>query len=82
MGRIEAEWQKYLKQVVPQDAGPAQVQGSRFAFYAGATSLFGILMNVLDPGAEPTHADLRAVDELHEEIQGHLSEVIAQGEVS
>lgn len=32
---LQSRWESYLKEVVPKDAGEAQVQGTRQAFYAG-----------------------------------------------
>ena len=46
-----------------------QRQLMRLAFFAGAEHLFSCMMGTLDPGKEPTKADMRRMDLLHEELQ-------------
>jgi hypothetical protein len=41
----------------------------RTAFMAGAEHLFSSVMNVLDPGQEPTADDLRRMDLIHTELE-------------
>lgn len=65
---IEMSWNKYRNMVVPPDASDAQVDGTRQAFYAGASILFTTLMFALDPGEQETEADMRLMESLQAEI--------------
>lgn len=73
--RIGAQWTHYLERVVPAGAEEVQVEGTRLAFYAGASALFAIMMDMLEPGVEETPGDLRNMDELHQELQEHVAEL-------
>lgn len=61
-------WTKYLELAVPKGAGAIQVAETRRAFYAGAWTLFQSIMSMLDPGEEPTEADLGKMDALSKEL--------------
>jgi hypothetical protein len=41
----------------------------RGAFFAGAQHLFASIMVIMDPGAEPTAADLARMSQIHEELE-------------
>ena len=70
---LEAGWVSLRLAAIPLDASPTQLEEMRNAFFAGAQHLFGTLMTVLDPGAEPTDADMRHMSM----IDGELKEFIA-----
>jgi hypothetical protein len=59
------------------DVPETQIEPSRLAFMAGAEHLFASVMNVLDPGEEPTETDLRRMDQIQEELN-RWREVLAQ----
>lgn len=63
---------------IPKDASLVQVAEMRMAFFAGAQHLFGTIMTILDPGSEPTEADLRRMDLIDRELQQYLVEVSAR----
>lgn len=65
---IEAGWALYRHQVLPRECSQAQLDETRKAFFAGAQHLFGSIMTMLDPGTEPTDADLTRMDRIHEEL--------------
>lgn len=76
---IEAGWAAFAHYVVPKDAPPIQVREMRLAYMAGAEHLFDSIMSILDPGEEPTAADLRRMDLIGKEIDKwrvKLSEVV------
>lgn len=76
---VEAGWAAFRHFVVPKDAPAIQVREMQLAFMAGAEHLFSSIMNILDPGEEPTDADLRRMDLIHTEIdewRGRISERI------
>src|SRR5690349_434766 len=81
---IEAGFALFARYVIPKDASPAQLNEMRLAYMAGAEHLFSSIMNILDPGDEPTPADLRRMDLISNEIdewRAKLSERVqpAQG---
>jgi hypothetical protein len=55
--------------VVRPDAPLVQLEECKLAFFAGAQHLFGSLMTVVDPGEEPTEADLRKMDLIDRELR-------------
>ena len=66
--RLDALWRTY-SELLPVSASTTQHMETRRAFYAGAASLFSTIMQMLDPGTEPTDADLKKMDELVGELQ-------------
>jgi hypothetical protein len=66
---IEAGWVSLRIHTLPLDAPPVQLENMRNAFMAGAQHLFASIMTVLDPGAEPTEADLSRMDVIHRELE-------------
>jgi len=44
------------------------VDPARFFYMAGAQVLFTSIVNILDPGSEPTEADLKRMDLIHNEL--------------
>jgi hypothetical protein len=57
---------------------PDQVRQLRHAYLAGAQNLWGSVMNMLDPGMEPSERDLRRMDLINEEIRKFHDELAAQ----
>jgi hypothetical protein len=60
-------WLSYQK-ILPADAGEIQITETRRAFYAGATALWSLIMSTLDPGLDPTDAELKRMDALDAEL--------------
>lgn len=75
---IETAWLSYRDRVVHRDAGPDQVRETQMAFYAGATVLFTIIMNILDPGQEATDRDLQVMTGIDEELKRFAGTVEAR----
>lgn len=68
-------WAEFEAKVIPPDAGDVQRSEMKLAFYAGALTLFNAAFS-LDPGDEPTTADLERVDALYREINDfHMQEM-------
>ena len=63
------EWDKYARGVLPADAPLVQKQETRRAFYAGAQSIFFRVIESFAPESEPTEADLKVMENLHQELQ-------------
>jgi hypothetical protein len=81
---IEAGFAAFAHYVVPKDAPPVQLREMQLAYMAGAEHVWSSVMNMLDPGEEPTEADMRRMDLIQREIdewRGKLSERVdpAQG---
>ena len=55
---IEAGWVVFRLTTMNRDAPQIQIDEMRLAFLAGAQHLYGSIMNILDPGEEPTEKDL------------------------
>jgi len=71
---IEGGW-VVLRSMIPPDASQAQIDEMRLAYMAGAEHLFASLLTILDPGTEPTDADLRRVDLINEELNVWRDEI-------
>lgn len=72
---IEAGWIILRAMAVPPDAPEMQVNEMRYAFMAGAQHLFSSIMGTLDPDEEPTDADLRRLDLIHNELEAFRKEM-------
>jgi hypothetical protein len=67
MNYIDKGWQGY-KALLPKDASDVQIKETRQAFFGGAAVLFEALMTVLDPGEEPTDADMQKMKDIQREL--------------
>ena len=74
--RIEEEWAGFKRMVMPPGAGRIQVEEMRRSFYAGASALLALLQRKLDPGSDPTAADLAMLDEIDRELQQHFDDLL------
>lgn len=72
---IEAGWVGYRIQVIHETAPEIQLTESRKAFFAGAQHLFASMMTALDPGSEPTDADMRRMDNINAELEAFVEEL-------
>lgn len=64
---IEQKWKEFCLACFG-DISEAQYIDLRRTFYAGASTLYFILMSSLAPGDEPTEDDLSKMRDLHNEI--------------
>jgi hypothetical protein len=71
---IEAGWISLRIAAVPRDAPPIQLTEMRQAFFAGAHHVFNSIMVVLEPGEEPTDADLDRMDKINAELNAFLDD--------
>jgi hypothetical protein len=72
---IEAGWIIFKGMTIPPGASEIQIREMRLAFMAGAQHLFASIMGVLDPGEEPTDADLKRFDLIHQELETFRKEL-------
>jgi len=77
--RIAEAWNQFSRMVIAKDAPPIQRREMRMAFYAGATALFTMIMNILEPGAEATEKDLQTMSEIWREMTRYKDEVARHG---
>ena len=59
--------------VIPPDADAVQISDMRKSFFAGAQHLWASIQGGLDPGSEPTDADLRRMSNIDEELRGFVT---------
>lgn len=66
---MEAGWLSLRLAVIPKSASEVQLREMRMAFFAGAQHLFASIMQILDPGADPTDADLARMESIRIELE-------------
>lgn len=66
---IEAGWASVRETYC--DAGPAQLEELRGAFFAGAAHLFSSILNAEDPGDDATDDDVRRMKLIHAELKAY-----------
>lgn len=66
---IEAGFVGLRAMAISPTASAAQVADMRMAFMAGAAHLFASIVSVLEPGEEPTEADMARMDKIHDELE-------------
>jgi len=71
---IEAGFVGLRLACIPSDAPQIQLEEMRNAFFAGAQHLFASLMSIMDPGKEPTDADLKRMDLIDTELKTFLAD--------
>lgn len=75
---IEAGWQLMVFFTLPPDAPPLQVSEMRKAFFMGAQHLYAALNCIMDPGQEPTDADMNRMSLIHTELEAFRMEVTSE----
>lgn len=76
--RVREAWTDFEASVMPKNAPEVQRVGMRWAFYAGALSLFSTIMTMLEPGQDATEADLANMDDLKKEFDAYQAELQAE----
>lgn len=71
---IEAGWVGLKHACDLHDAPQIQIDEMRQAFFAGAQHVFSSLMAMLEPGDDPTAADLSRMDKIDAELRGFIAE--------
>jgi hypothetical protein len=75
---IEAGWFGLRIASIPADAPQAQIDDMRDAFFAGAQHVFSSIIEMLDPEAEPTEADLARMSLIQAELDGFIDAFTAK----
>lgn len=71
---IEAGWQSLKAIWLHPDSPAEQVDMARHAFFAGAQHPWGSIVGILDPGEEPTAADLKRMDLIAAELDAFIKD--------
>lgn len=71
---IEAGWVGMRMMALPKDAPAIQIEEMRNAFFAGAQHLFGSIISMLGPEAEPNDTDLRRMDLIDAELRQFIKQ--------
>jgi len=71
---IEAGFAGLRIACVLEDSPADQLYEMRFAFFAGAQHLFASMMTMLDPGSEPTAADMVRMSQIDAELRAFIRE--------
>lgn len=71
---IEAGWVGLRIAAVAPDAPAIQLDEMRNAFFAGAQHLWGSILAVLDPDAEPTADDMKRMALIQRELDGFIQQ--------
>lgn len=79
---IEAGFQGLRLMAIPDDAPDIQIAEMRNAFFAGAQHIWGTIMNVLDPGDDPTPADTIRMDKIDAELREFIKKFSAEHGIS
>lgn len=73
--KIKEQWESYVRQVLPETAGPVQCQETRRAFYAGAQALLSILTAGTSDDAEVTESDMSLLEGIQRELEQFYRDV-------
>jgi hypothetical protein len=71
---IAGGWAGFRVMCISDNAPQIQIEEMRSAFFAGAQHLFSSIMSILDPGEDPTAADLKRMDLINKELQTFLAQ--------
>lgn len=71
-GQMATAWESYMCAYMPSCAGPAQVEATRHAFYAGAAMVLAVARQIGESPKNPTQMDVNVVT-----LGGVFSEVHA-----
>lgn len=74
---IEAGWIS-LRSLAFATASTAELEQLRNAFFAGAQHLLASIIFILEPGTEPTEADLARMDHIDAELKAFIELFMAR----
>jgi hypothetical protein len=81
--RIESSWLDYRSKVVPKYISDDVLNVARQTFYAGALSMFNIIVNLPGFDGEATEQniirDLLSLGELQQELSDFIAEITPKG---
>ena len=74
------QWDQFARAILPKDCSTIQRQEMRRAFYAGAQSIWFIVITSLSTEKETTEKDLEIMNDLHEELN-NFTKLVTEGRV-
>jgi hypothetical protein len=74
---IKAQWDRFLANVVPKGASPAQVEDTQSAFYAGAAAMMAMLGDITENSPDEDAA-CRCMSALDRELKKFMVELMAR----
>lgn len=74
---LEAGWVGLRLAAIPLNAPPLQLEEMHKAYMAGAQHLWASIMTVLDPGSEPTDADMERMAAIDAELRAFGDKLMA-----
>ena len=77
--RLMEQWNNFSRKLELHKASDVQRIEMQKAFFAGAIGLFSLIMNILDPGTEPTEKDLAVMSEIADELKNYPKQAEAHG---
>jgi hypothetical protein len=75
MKKLSELWQSYAANMLPPSASDTQRRETRRAFYAGALSIFNVIVENLTEDPEPQEEDVRMLETLEEELSAFAQAV-------
>lgn len=75
---IEAGFVSLRAMAIDPAAPASQVEEMRNAFFAGAAHLLSSILSILDPGTEPTAADLERMSHIQAELDRFIADFEAK----
>jgi hypothetical protein len=74
---VATEWRRFAEALLPAGTPAVQRTEMRRAFYAGAISLFHMLVTGVSAGDEPKEADLAMMDGIQAEFLQYEADLVA-----
>lgn len=71
---VEAGWLGLRSMIFPDGAPEDQIREMRMAFFAGAQHLYASIMRLLEPGDDPTTADLGRLQLIDAELRAFIED--------
>lgn len=78
---VQGGWLAYELLTGIRDMSDIQRRECRKAFFSGAQHLFASIMTILEPGEEPTQADLERMNKINAELEEFVEELKKSGGV-
>lgn len=72
---VQGGWLAYEFLTGIRNMSEVQRRECRRAFFSGAQHLFASILTILEPGAEPTQADLGRMDKINAELEEFMEEL-------
>jgi hypothetical protein len=72
---VAAGFAAFVAVLVKPETTPEVLDRYRVAYFSGAQHLFASIMSILDPGADPTEADLQRMTLIASELEAFCKEL-------